>query len=145
MLCCVLCVGPTLCMQAMCRVYNRTSTNAEVNSFLEAVPDLWAQLRLPTEEGVGWRHPMAERLLCSALACPKLSPAAQLSLLQVSKTGGPLSLPDAALVRHLGAIPSLRQLVIGLRFLPSMSKCSFTAHSAPGVHRALDALFQAAV
>ena len=94
-LCCVLCVGPTLCMQAMCRVYNRTSTNAEVNSFLEAVPDVWAQLRLPTEEGVGWRHPMAERLLCSALACPKLSPAAQLSLLQVSKTGGPLSLPDS--------------------------------------------------
>jgi len=132
-------------LQAMCRVYNRTSSDAEVNSFLEAVPDLWTQLRLPGAATIGWQHPVAERLLCCALACPKLSPAAQLSLLQVSKTGGPLSLPDAVLVAHFGAAPPLRQLAIGLRFLPTMAKCSFTPQSAPLVHRALDALFQAAV
>jgi len=143
----VLCVSLGACVvQAMCRVYNRTSSDAEVNSFLEAVPDLWTQLRLPGAGAatVGW-HPVAERLLCCALACPKLSPAAQLSLLQVSKTGGPLSLPDAVLVAHFGAAPPLRQLAIGLRFLPTMAKCSFTPQSAPLVHRALDALFQAAV
>jgi hypothetical protein len=129
----------------MCRVYNGTSSSAEVNSFLEAVPDLWAELRLPSGTGVGWRHPMAERLLCSTLACSKLSSAAQLSLLQVSKTRGPLSLSDDSVGRYLGTMPPLRHLSIGLRFLPSMSKCSFTAQSAPGVYRALDALFQAAV
>lgn len=129
-------------MQAMCRVHNQTASSAEVNSFLEAVPDLWAQLRHPA---LGWGHPMSVGLLCSALACPKLSPAAQLSLLQVSKTGGALSLPDATLRARLGPAPALRQFAIGLRFLPSMANCSFTAHSAPQVYRILEDLFQAGV
>jgi len=137
-------------LQAMCRLYNRVSEAAapalavgsditETNFFLEAVPGLWRQLR--GADG-GWVHPMAEDLVCGALTCPALSPAAQVSLILASNTGGTLRVSPHKFSSRLRGL-RLNHLVLGLRFLPHTlptDACAFTQASASEVLAALAAL-----
>jgi hypothetical protein len=137
------------CLQAMCRMYNRVSDAiaptlasgsdvTETNFFLEAVPALWRLLR--AADG-GWVDPMAEDLVCGALACA-LSPAAQVSLILASNTGGPLRVSPGKFQQRLRGL-RLTHLALGLRFLPSAlptAACAFTQDSAPDVVLTLMAL-----
>ncbi len=120
------------------------SDSTETNSFLEAVPSLWRQLR----EGSEWAHQLGEILVCGALTCGELSSAAQVSLLLTVNTGGPLRVSDDSFARYVGDL-DLSSLAVGLRFLPrklteegddtGKQACSFTEHSAPRIfHKLLE-------
>ena len=95
---------------------------------------MWAQLR--ADDG-SWRHPAAEALLCRVLVCPKLTPRAQRSFLDVSKTGGALRVRDDLFELHVGSNAHLRQLASGLHALPTLRRCAFTVVSAPKLSAAL--------
>ena len=134
----------------MCRIYNRVkdsegrpsqaagSEMTETNSFLEAVPSLWRQLRGRTP----WVHPLGELLVCGALSCGGgLSSAAQVSLLLAVNTGGPVWVSQETFANHIAGL-DLSSLAVGLRFLPRPTHpgdesgwlaCAFTEKSAPNV------------
>ena len=118
---------------------------ADTNLLLEALPDLWSRLR--GGSGTGWVHPAGEVLACGALATP-LTPAAQVSLMLVTNTGGPLHISTASFNKYLRGVP-LGHLAVGLRFLPGSLQtpegagaCAFTKETAHEVYNILVDLLQ---
>jgi hypothetical protein len=131
------CFSPSLGAQVLHGLYHGGVSRGDVSWLLEAVPDLWAQLR--GCDGL-WLHPAAEALLCAAVACPGVTARAQRTFLDVALTGGPLRVSDEVLRLRVGAGARLRHLAPGMQRLGTMARCSFTPQTAPRLYELLSAM-----